>query len=156
MLLLPVELIGEYARQPESVVSFNKYVRDVMHAKYSLFGQNVLDNNIQKPIVYRELFQKLSDKMEVMNEEMVGAMDKFLASQLDERGEMKINMWDTATKFLSRTSNRIIVGYPLCRNQEYLDATVHYAVNMFSLAVYIRFIPPFLRPYVFWCKFLRS
>ena len=115
-----------------------------------------MDNNIQKPIVYSELFQKLSDKMEVMNEEMVGAMDKFLASQLDERGEMKINMWDTATKFLSRTSNRIIVGYPLCRNQEYLDATVHYAVNMFSLAVYIRFIPPFLRPYVCQCMFLRS
>jgi hypothetical protein len=148
MLLLPVELIGEYARQPESVVSFNKYVRDVMHAKYSLFGQNVLDNNIQKPIVYRELFQKLSDKMEMMNEEMVAALKDVLIPQLDEKGEMKINMWDTATKFLSRTSNRIIVSYPLCRNQEYLDATVHYAVNMFSLAVYIRFIPPFLRPYV--------
>ena len=148
MLLMPVELIGEYARQPESAVSFNKYVREVMLAKYSLFGQNVLDNNIQKPIVYRELFQKLGDKMGMMNEEMVGALDKFLASQLNGKSEMQINMWDTATKFLSRTSNRIIVGYPLCRNQEYLDATVHYAVNMFSIALYMRFIPPFLRPYV--------
>ena len=147
MLLLPLDLIGEYARQPESIVSFNKYVRDVMHAKYSLFGDNVLDNNTQKPIVYRELFQKLSDKMEMMNEEMVAAMNAVLTPELDENGEMRINMWDTATKFLSRTSNRIIVGHPLCRNQEYLDATVHYAVSMFSLAVYIRFIPKFLRPY---------
>lgn len=149
MLLLPVELIGEYARQPESVVSFNKYVRDVMHAKYSLFGQNVLDNNTQKPIVYRELFQKLPDKMGMMNEELVAAMQEKLNAQFDEHGVARINMWDTAMSFLSRTSNRIIVGHPLCRNQEYLDATVHYAVNMFSLAVYIRFIPPFLRPYVF-------
>ncbi|PNY27367.1 Ent-kaurene oxidase [Tolypocladium capitatum] len=146
MLLLPLELIAEYARQPEAVVSFNKYVRDVMHPKYSLFGNNVLDNNIQKPIVYRELFQKLPDKMAMMNEELVGALDAVLHPQLDDQGEMRINMWDTATKFLSRTSNRIIVGYPLCRNQEYLDATVHYAVNMFSLAVYMRFIPSFLQP----------
>ncbi|KAI0129029.1 putative cytochrome P450 [Xylariales sp. AK1849] len=146
MLLLPLELIGEYARQPESVVSFNTYVRDVMHAKYTLFGDNVLDNNTQKPIVYRELFQKLSDKMGMMNEELVLAMKAVLIP--DEKGNININMWDTATKFLSRTSNRIIVGHPLCRNQEYLDAAVHYAVNMFSLAVYIRFIPPFLRPLI--------
>ncbi|KAK2731040.1 hypothetical protein FQN55_005166 [Onygenales sp. PD_40] len=146
MMLLPRQLIAEYARQPEAIVSFNKYVRDVMHPKYSLFGANILDNNTQKPIVYRELYQKLGDKMEMMNTELVGALNDVLLPQLDENGEMKINMWDTATKFLSRTSNRIISGYPLCRNQEYLDATVHYAVNMFSLAVYIRFIPPFLRP----------
>lgn len=119
-----------------------------MNPKYSLFGANILDNNLQKPIVYRELYQKLADKMPMMNEEMEGSLKDVLGPMLDENGEMEINMWDTATKFLSRTSNRIIAGYPLCRNQEYLDATVHYAVNMFSLAVYMRFIPPFLRPYV--------
>lgn len=146
MFLLPLNLIGEYAKQPESTVSFHTYVRQVMHPKYSLFGDNVLDNNMQKPIVYRELFQKLSEKIGMMNEEMVKAMDAVLAANVDEKGRLELNMWDTATKFLSRTSNRIIVGHPLCRNQEYLDATVHYAVNMFSLAIYMRFIPPFLRP----------
>ncbi|KAK6070097.1 cytochrome P450 [Seiridium cupressi] len=81
--------------------------------------------------------------MGMMNEELVLAMKAVLIP--DEKGEISINMWDTATEFLSRTSNRIIVGHPLCRNQEYLDAAVHYAVSMFSTAVYIWFIPPFLR-----------
>ncbi|EGE81029.2 cytochrome P450 [Blastomyces dermatitidis ATCC 18188] len=130
MMLLPRQFIAEYARQPEAIVSFNKYVRDVMHPKYSLFGANILDNNLQKPIVYRELYQKLGNKIEMMSTELVGALNDVLLPQLDENVEMKINMWDTATKFLSR----------------YLDATVHYAVNMFSRAVYIRFIPRFLRP----------
>jgi hypothetical protein len=146
MLLLPIELIAEYARQPESVVSFNTYVREVMHAKWSLFGDNVLDNNTQKPIVYRELFQRLPEKMPMMNEELELAINDVLGKQTDENGRAEINMWDTATRFLSRTSNRIIAGHPLCREQEYLDHAVHYAVSMFSLAVYIRFIPAFLRP----------
>lgn len=146
LLLLPKELIAEYARQPESIVSFNTYVRNAMHSKYSLFGDNVLDNNIQKPIVYRELFQKLPDKMDMMNEELVMGINDVLTAKLNDRGEISINMWDTATAILSRASNRIIAGYPLCRNQEYLEAAVHYAVSMFSLAVYLRFIPPFLRP----------
>ncbi|ORY56569.1 cytochrome P450 [Pseudomassariella vexata] len=136
MLLLPLELIDEYARQPENVVS------------YTLFGDKVLDNNTQKPIVYRELFKKLPVKMVMMSEEMMAAMEDVLKSQLDENSEMKINMWATATKFLSRTSNRIIIEEPLCRNHEYMDVTVHYAVNIFSLAVYIRFIPAFLRPQI--------
>jgi hypothetical protein len=92
------------------------------------------------------LYQRLPDKMGMMNQEMEGALRDVLRPQLDKNGEARINMWDTATKFLSRTSNRIIAGYPLCRNQEYLDASVHYAVSMFSLAVYMRLIPPFLRP----------
>lgn len=117
-----------------------------MHAKYSLFGDNILDNNMQKPIVYRELFQKLPDKMEMMNEEIVMAIENVLTAKLNKQGEISINMWDTATAILSRASNRIIVGHPLCRNQDYLDAAVHYAVSMFSLAVYLRFIPQFLRP----------
>ncbi|RYP20682.1 hypothetical protein DL765_002632 [Monosporascus sp. GIB2] len=146
MLLLPVELIAEYAKQPEDVVSFDKYVREVMHAKYSLFGDNMLDNNIQKPIVRKELVQKLRYKIDMMNEEMVAALTDTLTSQMDGNGEIKINVWDTAMKFLSRTSNRIICGYPLCRNEEFLEATIDYAVNMFSLAIYVRFIPPFLRP----------
>uniref|UniRef100_A0A093V9E4 Ent-kaurene oxidase n=1 Tax=Talaromyces marneffei PM1 TaxID=1077442 RepID=A0A093V9E4_TALMA len=146
LLLLPKELIAEYARQPESIVSFHTYVRNAMHAKYSLFGDNVLDNNIQKPIVYRELFQKLPDKMDMMNEELVMAINDGVTANLDSHGEISINMWDTATAILSRACNRIIAGHPLCRNQEYLDAAVHYAVSMFSLAVYLRFIPPFLRP----------
>ncbi|RYP58390.1 hypothetical protein DL770_010437 [Monosporascus sp. CRB-9-2] len=146
MLLLPVELIAEYAKQPEDVVSFDKYVREVMHAKYSLFGDNMLDNNIQKPIVRKELLQKLRYKIDMMNGGVVAALTDTLTSQMDENGGIKINVWDTAMKFLSRTSNRIICGYPLCRNEEFLEATIDYAVNMFSLAVYVRFIPPFLRP----------
>ncbi|EED13313.1 cytochrome P450, putative [Talaromyces stipitatus ATCC 10500] len=146
LLLLPKELIAEFARQPESIISFHTYVRNAMHAQYSLFGDNVLDNNIQKPIVYRELYQKLPDKMQMMNEELVLAIKDVLDAKLNEKGEISINMWDTATAILSRASNRIIAGDPLCRNQEYLDAAVHYAISMFSLAVYLRFIPPFLRP----------
>ncbi|OJD19424.1 hypothetical protein AJ78_00598 [Emergomyces pasteurianus Ep9510] len=98
MMLLPRQLVAEYARQPEAIVSFNKYVRDVMHPKYSLFGANILDNNIQKPIVYRELYQKLGDKIEMMNTELVGALNGVLLPQLDANAEMKLNMWETANQ----------------------------------------------------------
>ena len=100
MLLLPLEMIGEYAKQPESIVSFHTYVRQVMHPKYSLFGDNVLDNNLQKPIVYRELFQKLPEKVGMMNEELEAAMKLVLKDNMEADGTLSINMWDTAYQVL--------------------------------------------------------
>lgn len=121
-----------------------------MHSKYVCFNENVLNNNLQTPIVLRELKSKLADKMPMMNEEMTGALEHYLGSELDKaegtKGELQISMWDLITKIMSRSSNRITSGYPLCRDQEYLDAMVKYSVQMFSTAVYIRFIPAFLRP----------
>ncbi|KAF3759927.1 putative cytochrome P450 [Cryphonectria parasitica EP155] len=146
LILLPLDLIDEYVKQPENVVSFKTFVAGAMHSKYVCFGENILNNNIQTPIVLRELKSKLADKMPMMNEEMVGALEHYVGSRMDESGVMQINMWDMVTKLMSRSSNRITSGYPLCRNQEYLDAMVQYSVQMFSTAVYIRFIPPFLRP----------
>lgn len=150
LFLIPIELVDEYVKQPERVVSFKTYVAGAMHSKYVCFGENIFNNNMQTPIVQRELKSKLGDKMPMMDEEMVGALEHYLGSELDkkggEKGEMQISMWDLITKIMSRSSNRITSGYPLCRNQEYLDAMVEYSVAMFSTAVYIRFIPAFLRP----------
>lgn len=49
---------------------------------------------------------------------------------------------------VSRTSNRMIVGLPLCRNREYIDLCVQYAVDMFVSATIIRNVPAFLRTIV--------
>jgi len=96
--------------------------------------------------VHRELHQKLSDKMEMVNEEMTSALDEVIGSKVGADGEVKINMWDTANRILSRSANRIISGYPLCQIKEYEDATAEYAATFFVSALYARFIPPFLRP----------
>lgn len=146
MVLLPKALIAEYARQPDSSISFHQFIREGMNAKYTLFGDNIIDNNVQNPIVHRELSQKLSDKMEMINEEMVAALKDTLHSQFSGGDEVKFNIWELSSKILLRTTNRNLVGLPLCRNPEYLDATTHYSTKAFATIFYVRLIPPFLRP----------
>lgn len=42
----------------------------------------------------------------------------------------EINVWDVMLKVISRAVNRMFVGLPLCRNQEFLDNLVEYSTEV--------------------------
>jgi hypothetical protein len=146
MLMVPKELLNEYVRQPENDISLKRYTLQALVPDYTTLGAHIVIHPVYRNVVHRELYQKLADKMDMVDEEMTAALDDAIASKVGENGEAKINMWDTANRILSRSANRIISGRPLCHNQEYQDATAEYAATFFASALYARFIPPFLRP----------
>ncbi|KAI5461934.1 cytochrome P450 [Mariannaea sp. PMI_226] len=148
MLMVPKQLLNEYVRQPENDISLKRYTLQALVPDYTTLGAHIVIHPVYRSVVHKELYQKLADKMDMVNEEMTAALDEAVASKVGENGEAKINMWDTANRILSRSANRIISGYPLCHNQEYQDATAQYAATFFASALYARFIPPFLRPFL--------
>lgn len=149
MLMLPKELIAEYAAQPDSVVSVTTYMRESMHAAFTMFNEDVLENrDINKSVIRSELNQKLQDKMDAVNEELVLAIKDHFTSRTNADDEVEFNVWGGVLKILTRTSNRIFAGASLCRQESYIDAVLHFAGNMFPVAVLIGFVPKFLRPYV--------
>jgi hypothetical protein len=146
MLMVPKILLNEYVRQPDNDISLKKYTLQSLVPDYTTLGAHIVVHPVYRSVVHRELHQKLADKMEMVNEEMKSSLNEVIASKVGANGEVKINMWDTANRILSRSANRIISGYPLCHNKEYEDATAEYAATFFVSALYARFIPPFIRP----------
>lgn len=53
----------------------------------------------------------------------------------------EINVWNVMLKVISRTANRMFVGLPLCRNQEFLDNLVEYATEVIKAGVVIDMTP---------------
>src|SRR6478752_9519966 len=146
MLMVPKQLLNEYVKQPENDISLKRYTLQALVPDYTTLGPHIVIHPVYRNVVHKELYQKVADKMPMVNEEMKAALDDNVASKLDSNGVVQINMWDTASAILSRSDNRIISGQPLCDNKEYRDATAEYAATFFASALYARFIPPFLRP----------
>ncbi|KAI0782324.1 cytochrome P450 [Abortiporus biennis] len=48
-------------------------------------------------------------------------------------------------RLLCRTNNRIFVGYPLCRNEEFMKVNIKHATLTFTTAIWLRFVPQFLK-----------
>lgn len=146
MLMVPKALLNEYVRQPDNDVSLKRYTYQSLVPDYTTLGPHIVIHPVYRAVVHKELYQNLPDKMEMVNEEMKASMREVIAPQVGPDGVVKLNMWDTASRLLSRSASRVISGYPLCRNQDYLDATGEYAATFFASALYARFIPNFLRP----------
>lgn len=49
-------------------------------------------------------------------------------------------------RILARVSERFIVGLPLCRDDEWLRVSTVVGVNLFTTILFLRALPPFLRP----------
>ena len=146
MLMVQKQLLNEYVRQPDNDISLKRYTLMSLVPDYTTLGAHIVVHPVYRSVVHRELYQKLPDKMEMVNEEMVAGIREVITSQIGADGKVRINMWDTANQLLGRSANRAISGFPLCRNEEYSNATAKYASTFFASAVYARFIPPFLRP----------
>lgn len=51
-----------------------------------------------------------------------------------------------ASRIICRTSNRLLVGLPLCRDKEYVDLAVKYSMDVSVSAMILMQVPEFLKP----------
>ncbi|KAK0196192.1 cytochrome P450 [Armillaria mellea] len=63
-------------------------------------------------------------------------------------GWIEVPAYQTALQIICRASNRMFIGLPLCRNQEYLDLNINHVINAFNCAYVLNLLPDFLKPIV--------
>ncbi|KAK0448924.1 cytochrome P450 [Desarmillaria tabescens] len=61
---------------------------------------------------------------------------------------IEVPAYQTILPIVCRASNRMFVGLPLCRNRDYINFNINYAVNVITCAQIIRLFPSILRPIV--------
>ncbi|PBK59012.1 cytochrome P450 [Armillaria solidipes] len=61
---------------------------------------------------------------------------------------IEVPAYQVALQIICRASNRMFVGLPLCRNQEYIDLNINHTINAFSCAYTLNLLPDFLKPII--------
>ncbi|KAF8919026.1 cytochrome P450 [Mucidula mucida] len=61
------------------------------------------------------------------------------------------NASDAITRIVCRSGNRVLVGLPLCRNDEFLKLSTEFGEEVFKTAILLNAVPSFLRPLAFRC-----
>jgi ent-kaurene oxidase len=61
---------------------------------------------------------------------------------------VSVQIYDILLEIVARISARVFVGPDLCRNKEWLHATVHYTENIFMTVMTLRMFPPFLHSFI--------
>ncbi|KAJ7333989.1 cytochrome P450 [Mycena albidolilacea] len=139
------KLVKEVGNTPESVLSFYAGVEETVQGSYTL-GRTIAQNPYHQLTVRTSLTRNLHTRFPDVRDEIVCAFGDALQLQGSEWKAFQV--LPITMDIVSRVSNRLFVGLPLCRNKEYLDNNIRNTIDVVKCGTLISLFPEFMRPIV--------
>lgn len=130
--------------QPDNVLSTSIAQSEALHGPYNFFEARYLDDPYHAKVIHKSLARNLTDLIPAMQEEAQFAIDT--AFGLDTKEWKSVNVWKSWLEIVPYITNRLLVGYPLCRNKEWLSYCVAFTEDIIRNMFLIGMCPMFLRP----------
>ncbi|KIJ21175.1 hypothetical protein PAXINDRAFT_65823 [Paxillus involutus ATCC 200175] len=139
------QFLEDMNKASEDELSFMEAANDNLNIEY-LLGHDVHYNPYHAAIIRSKLTRNLGILYPDIRNEIVTAFKE----TLDLRGnEWKgVPTFQTVREVVSRTSNRILVGLPLCRNPDWIDLTTGFTMDVITSGFIITLFPKVLAPLV--------
>ncbi|KIJ39456.1 hypothetical protein M422DRAFT_781034 [Sphaerobolus stellatus SS14] len=135
----------EIRKAPDSTMSFINALDETIRITYTM-GHYMIENTYHNSVVQSKLNPRnLGNIFHEINDEIIHAFDLIIPPSTEWR---RYPALETIIKILCRPVNRVFVGLPLCRNQEYLDLGVKFTTDVFTRAIILNMFPFFLVPLV--------
>ncbi|KAG9311576.1 cytochrome P450 [Chiua virens] len=134
--------IEEVLRTPAEVLSFPENVEDRWSMSY-IMGGDLHGNPYHIGVIRSQLTRHLGTKYLEIRDEIVTAFDEVL----DLSGEE----WKSVPALISmkqivcRTTNRLFIGLPLCRDPDYIDLNIQFIVELAKAGTLISLFPKFMK-----------
>ncbi|KAG6831864.1 hypothetical protein H0H92_006981 [Tricholoma furcatifolium] len=115
-----------------------------MQTKYTI-GPEVRANGYHVAVVKSSLNRNLDERFTDVQDELVSSFQEYVPLTQDWT---EIGVLPMIRKVISRASNRLFVGLPVCRNPDYRDLNVEFTVDLLKAAQTINLFPNFLKPLI--------
>jgi len=115
--------LEEVRNLPEDQASFDKLIHRSFAGKYTGIGSG--DPAVNRTIKV-DLIRNIASTLDDLQEEIRYAFDRQLGSCTDWE---PFNLYRTLTKVVALISGRVFVGLPTSRDEEWVDATINYAME---------------------------
>lgn len=144
ILVTNSKFVDEIRKAPDDTLSFDEAVVETLQVHYTM-GSPIHDDPYHIEVVRGPLTRNIAAKFDDVRDEIVTAFDEQIppTKEWSKHVAMKDIM-----RIVARASNRLFVGLPLCRNAEYLDLNVAFAMQVVLSGVFINLFPSFLKPLV--------
>ncbi len=110
--MLPLSLIQWLAVQPDNVLDVQELHQDILETDYVFQYRHAVSSPIHEDVIRRDLSRQLGSlTTEVMNELENGFKQYW---GVDTQNWRIIAVFDNMMKTVTRTTNRMLVGLPLC------------------------------------------
>ncbi|CAZ80769.1 unnamed protein product [Tuber melanosporum] len=135
------KLLEEMMAEPEHILSFDEALTEKVAVEWTLHPSIKYDTYHLK-LIRTKLTQRLSIVLPEVMDELTLAWEE---STNIGKEWTKVRVWDVMLQIVARTINRMFVGVPLCRDQEYLDNVIQYTVKVVKAGAILDILPRIFR-----------
>ncbi|KAJ7133819.1 cytochrome P450 [Mycena filopes] len=132
----------EIGSAPEHILSFHEGAAEGLQSRFTM-GAAITDNPYHVSAIRSSLTRNLARCFPEVRDEIVHSFSHIFG----EKWKL-IEVLPTTMQVVARTSNRLFVGRPLCRDPEYLQFNIDYTVTIFTRGQMIGLFPSVLKPFV--------
>lgn len=137
--VLPKRYVNELHNVPDTKLNpIQAIVGDLMGEYTNI--DILLGSHLSPRAVQTKLTPRLGSFVGVIEDELNFAMDSDFPPCKDQWVTMDLN--DVILRLVSRITARIFVGFPLCRNEEWLSLNTQIVEEIFRTVVIMRLFPP--------------
>ncbi|KAK7061429.1 cytochrome P450 [Favolaschia claudopus] len=139
-------LMEEIATAPESELSFYQSINEFLQTGYTM-GWGIVNDPYHADVVKSSMTRNLGVLFPEVRDEIIVAFDDVLP--LHDKEWLTVPAFDTMMQIVCRTSNRLFVGLPLCRDADFIKLSIDYAMDVIIAGQLINVFPavgPLLSP----------
>ncbi|KAK1225932.1 hypothetical protein PQX77_011131 [Marasmius sp. AFHP31] len=140
------EMIEDLRKAGDEDLSASEATKEAFWLDY-MFKRSIIENPHHNQAIRGPLTRHLASNFGEVYDELSQAFDDEIPLTDDW---VKVPTLQKALNIVNRTSNRLFVGVPLCRNKEWLSLDMRYTVDVMLAIAKISVFPRFLRPLVAW------
>ncbi|KAI0699941.1 cytochrome P450 [Cerioporus squamosus] len=142
---------GAFKKRPDDELSFREGVEETLQTRFTL-GRDTIDDPYHVDLVRDKLMRSLAAVLPDVIDELSLTVPGYICPQEGHKSEWdKVNILNVTQKIIARASNRVFVGLPACRNQEFLNLAIQFAVDVIKDMFLLGLVPAAMRPFLAGC-----
>ncbi|KAF8583911.1 cytochrome P450 [Ramaria rubella] len=134
--------VEELRKAPDDILSISTAFSETMQSRYML-GPTIMSNRYHVGIVRGQLTRSLSALFSDIRQEILLSIEENFPLENDWTS---VKVYEAILQVVARTSNRIFVGAPLCRDPDYTALNIRHALKVANGARIIAIFPKILKP----------
>ncbi|KAF8637704.1 hypothetical protein AX16_010779 [Volvariella volvacea WC 439] len=136
------QLIDELRKAPDDALSFEEAFAETLQVEYTL-GPAVRKNQYHTFSIRTPLTRNIGARFPDLCDEIAASFSDLIPPTSDWS---PIPAYDTIMRIVSRSSNRVFVGLPFCRDPDYCKLNEEFTVQVVTAGTTLMCFPAFLRP----------
>ncbi|KAK4983742.1 hypothetical protein LTR66_008721, partial [Elasticomyces elasticus] len=143
-LIIPNGQLPWLLSHPDNIISVTAVHYEQLEAKYAFTDPRLIKEVFHEHVTHKALARNLSSLLPDIWDELAHFFDETWGTEQGVTREIVVS--ENMMAMIARASNRMFVGLPLCRNDEYLSNMGKFASDVITSMTLLSFIPRMLKP----------